>query len=63
MTDSLITVEEAKKRLCIGTTLIYDLMKSGDLRRIKVGRKTLLAESNVQSFIQRKVAEAGAVEA
>lgn len=54
----LVTVEEAKKMLCLGTTAIYDLMKTGELRRIKIGRKTLFLASDIAAFINRKVAEA-----
>lgn len=59
----LVTVEEAKKMLCLGTTAIYDLMKTGELRRIKIGRKTLFLASDIAAFINRKVAEATPVAA
>ncbi len=59
----LVTVDEAKKLLCLGTTAIYELMKTGELRRIKIGRKTVLLVSDIQSFINRKVAEAAPIAA
>jgi excisionase family DNA binding protein len=59
----LVTVDEAKKLLCLGTTAIYELMKTGELRRIKIGRKTVLLASDIQSFINRKVAEAAPIAA
>jgi excisionase family DNA binding protein len=59
----LVTVDEAKKLLCLGTTAIYELMKTGELRRIKIGRKTVLLASDIQIFINRKVAEAAPIAA
>jgi excisionase family DNA binding protein len=55
-----VTVDEAKKLLCLGTTAIYDLINTGELRRIKIGRKTVFLASDVTAFINRKVAEADA---
>ena len=34
----LLTVEEAARRLRIGRTLIYQLISSGELESVKVGR-------------------------
>lgn len=56
--DRLMTVEEAKRQLSIGTTLIYAMMKQGQLRRVKLGGKTLIAQSDIQAFIQKKLEEA-----
>ena len=56
--DRLLSVDEAKGQLSIGTTALYDLMKTGELRRIKLGRKTVLAQSDIQAFIQKKLEEA-----
>ena len=58
---SFITVDEAKKRLCLGTTAIYDLINAGELRRIKIGRKTVFLTTDIADFINRKVAEADAL--
>lgn len=54
----LVTVEEAKKLLCLGTTAIYELINTNELRRIKIGRKTVFLASDIAAFINRKVAEA-----
>ena len=56
--DRLLTVDEAKRQLSVGTTLIYSLMKEGQLRRVKLGGKTLIAQSDIQAFIQKKLEEA-----
>jgi excisionase family DNA binding protein len=34
----LLTVEEAARRLRIGRTLVYQLISSGELKSVKVGR-------------------------
>lgn len=57
----LVTVEEAKKLLCCGTTNIYELINAGELRRLKIGRKTVFLASDISDFIDRKVAEADAL--
>ena len=57
---SFITVDDAKKRLCLGTTAIYELINAGELRRVKIGRKTVFLASDIADFINRKVAEADA---
>jgi len=36
--DVLLTVEEAARRLRIGRTLVYQLISSGKLESVKVGR-------------------------
>lgn len=36
--DLLLTVEEAARRLRIGRTLVYQLISSGKLESVKVGR-------------------------
>ena len=58
MTEKFVTVDEAKDALCIGTTALYALMKAGELRRIKLGRRTVLAQSDIQAFMVKKLEEA-----
>lgn len=56
--ERFITVDDAKSQLCLSTASIYNLMKAGELRKIKLGRKTVFLASDIQAFIQRKTAEA-----
>lgn len=58
--DKLLTPDEAKKQLSVGTTILYRLMKEGQLRRVKLGGKTLIAQSDIQAFIEKKLEEATA---
>lgn len=53
-----VDVDEAKRLLCLSTASIYNLMNAGQLRKIKLGRKTVFLQSDLDAFIERKVAEA-----
>ena len=58
MTERFYTVDEAKAQLGIGTTAFYALLKSGEIRRVKIGRRTVIANSNLQTFMAQKLEEA-----
>lgn len=60
MQDRLISVKEAKSQLSVGTNAIYNMMNSGELTRIKIGNRTLIAQSEISSFIAKKLGEAAA---
>jgi excisionase family DNA binding protein len=51
-TDELgaMTVKEFCASYKIGNTLIYDLIKRGDLRAVKVGRRTLILKQDAQTW-------------
>ena len=54
-----VDLSELSYRLCLQKSAIYELINSGELTRIKLGRKkTVFLESDVTAFINRKVAEA-----
>lgn len=53
-----VSIDEAKQRLCLGTTAIYAFINAGELRRVKLGRKVVFLETDLVDFINRKVAEA-----
>lgn len=53
-----VDVDEAKRQLCLGTTALYAFMKTGELRRVKLGRKTVFLQADIDAFVERKVAEA-----
>ncbi|MGK9270321.1 helix-turn-helix domain-containing protein [Williamsia muralis] len=46
-------IEAAAERLGIKRSLLYELMKSGDLRSVKVGGRRLVPESAIVEFIER----------
>ncbi len=47
----LFTVLEACTRLKIGRTTFYKLIGSGELRALKFGKKTLIAEEELDRWI------------
>ena len=50
--DHLLSIAEAQRVLGVGRTTIYRLIGEGQLPAVKVGRRTLISESQVQHFIQ-----------
>jgi excisionase family DNA binding protein len=63
MEKLLLTVEEAANVLSIGRSLLYELLASGQIARVKVGRRTLVPVAAVREWVDRQVlAEGLAVE-
>lgn len=46
------TVADAKAALGIGHTKLYELFQTGDLRKVKIGRRTLIPASDVRALIE-----------
>ena len=51
MAPVTVTVDGARKALGIGTTKIYELIGSGRLRTVKLGRRTLIRTESIYSLI------------
>lgn len=51
MKRELFTIHEFCKMAGIGRTLAYDLIKSGDIKAVKVGRKTMIPRSAIESWL------------
>ncbi|WP_445168254.1 helix-turn-helix domain-containing protein [Mycolicibacterium sp. Dal123E01] len=49
----LHTVETVQERLKVGRSTVFDLIASGDLRSVKIGRRRLVSESALNAFIAR----------
>lgn len=47
----LLTVDTAFERLCVSRAKGYELLSSGALRSVKIGRRRLIPESAVAEFI------------
>lgn len=49
----LLTVDTAFERLCVSRAKGYELLSSGALRSVKIGRRRLVPESAIADFIGR----------
>lgn len=54
----LVELQEAMRLTTLGRSAIYNLIETGELRRIKLGKKVVFLEQDVRDFINRKVDEA-----
>jgi excisionase family DNA binding protein len=50
------TVNEAIKRLSVSRTTMYELIKAGEVRPFKIGRKTLIPEAELRKVIDSRMA-------
>jgi excisionase family DNA binding protein len=51
------TVDEVAEILSLGRNLVFDLLNSGDLKRVRVGRRTIIPAESIISFLDKKCAE------
>ena len=51
--DSLLSVTEAAQRLGIHRTMLYKLMQSGELEKVKIGARVFIRASTVNEYIDR----------
>lgn len=56
-TSRLVSVDEAKQQLRASTSLLYKLMRRNELRRVKIGGKAFLLQSDIDAFIDRQAGE------
>ena len=52
-TRLLLRVDEAGRRLNLGRTVMYELIRSGRLRSVKVGKLRLIPTSALVEFVDR----------
>jgi len=50
---ALLTVSEVAARLGVGRTTVYELLRRGDLRRLKIGSATRVDARDVEAFVDR----------
>lgn len=51
-----VTVAGAKRALGIGTTKIYELIGEGQLRTVKIGRRTLIRTDSIHALVEGQTA-------
>jgi excisionase family DNA binding protein len=48
----LVTVEEAARLLGVGRTTMFELIGSGDVKSVRLGRRRLIARKSLESFVE-----------
>lgn len=48
-----VRVDQAMRLLDIGKTKLYELLASGDLKAIRIGRRTLVLRDSIDAFVLR----------
>ena len=48
-----VTVVTAREMTGLGNTKIFELLGSGQLKRVKVGRRTLITTESIRALIER----------
>lgn len=48
-----VSVEQAAHLLGIGRTVTYDLVLSGELRSVKIGRRRLVVRASIAEYVDR----------
>ncbi len=49
----LVTPEEAARRLCVGRSKVYDLMRTGQLRSLRIGGSRRITVDALAEFVAR----------
>lgn len=52
----LIAIPAVTSIISLRRTAIYELIKAGELRPVKIGRKTLFAESEIFAWVNKRLA-------
>lgn len=56
---SFLTVAEVAKQLRVSNMTVYRLIKSGQMRAVRVGRGYRLREDDVRRFLEQRYMDAG----
>jgi len=52
-----VSVEEAAGLLGIGRTTVYEMIRRGDVRPIRIGRCVRIPQRELEAFVERLVGE------
>lgn len=53
MEQLLLTISDAQRIMPIGRTKMYELINTGEVQRVKIGRKPFLTAKSVHAYIER----------
>lgn len=56
----LIPLREVSSITSLKKTALYQLINSGELRPVKLGRKTVFSEAEINAWVQQRLANRGA---
>jgi excisionase family DNA binding protein len=62
LTTRLLKIPEVEARLMLSRTTVYQLIGTGDLRTVHVGRAVRVPESELERFVVLKMTEADGLE-
>ncbi len=62
MQKLLHPIEDARRLLSIGRTKFYEETHAGRITIVKVGGKSLVPQSSIEAYVERKIAEARAAQ-
>lgn len=48
----LFSIDEAAARLSVGRTNLYRILGAGELPAVKLGKRTMIRESDLQAYIE-----------
>lgn len=53
------SIEQAARALGVGRSLVFTLLKEGQLKSIRVGKRRLILTTELQAFLDRQQQKAG----
>jgi excisionase family DNA binding protein len=59
----LLSVEEAADRLSIGRTMMYALVKAGEINTVRLGRRRLVPVGAIKAYVNQIAAQQDAARA
>ena len=60
METLLVPIEEAARAIGGSRSTVYRLIETGDLERVKIGRRALVTTESIREYVARLSAAAGA---
>ena len=58
MDELLLSVDEAARRLSVGRSHLYELLRRGEIVRVKLGRSRRVPVHALEEYAETKIAEA-----
>lgn len=49
----LLGIPSTQRRLDVGRTTVYRLLREGELQSVKIGRRTLITSASIDAYVRR----------